>query len=163
VAVRIYSLAKDIGLDSKELVDLCTRLGILNKGSALASLDDDEIVKIKRHLAEKSAPAAAAPAAPAPTREPVKEAPIRDPGARFGAAKRDLAASAKKAPIQTKRDEDRSDESSESVEVELVADPVAEPAVAVDQTETISPSPTPSVAVAEPPATLSPPQSGRAC
>jgi len=66
VAVRIYSLAKDIGLDSKELVDLCTRLGILNKGSALASLDDDEITKIKKHLAEKAAPAAVAQPVPAP-------------------------------------------------------------------------------------------------
>ena len=35
VAVRIYTLAKDLKLDSKELVDLCTRAGIQDKGSAL--------------------------------------------------------------------------------------------------------------------------------
>lgn len=102
MAVRIYSLAKDVGLDSKELVDLCTRLGILNKGSALASLDDDEIVKIKKHLAEKAASAPPAPPAPIPTREPIKEAPIREPGARLGAAKRDLAA-AKRAALSSKQ------------------------------------------------------------
>ena len=38
MAVRIYTLAKDLKLDSKELVDLCTRAGIQDKGSALASM-----------------------------------------------------------------------------------------------------------------------------
>ncbi|MFN7844574.1 MAG: translation initiation factor IF-2 N-terminal domain-containing protein, partial [Pirellula sp.] len=137
MAVRIYSLAKDIGLDSKELVDLCTRLGILNKGSALASLDDDELTKIKKHLAEKSAPAAAAPATPTPTREPIKEVPIRDPGARFGAAKRDLAATAKRSPPQTKRDDSQPEDSSQSDEVEWVVEPVSEPVVDEEPSEGI--------------------------
>jgi translation initiation factor IF-2 len=94
VAVRIYSLAKDLGLDSKELVDLCTKIGIQGKGSALASLEDDEIARIKRHLEEKSAPppaAASSVQAVKPVREPIKEAPIRDLGARVGGAKRDLS------------------------------------------------------------------------
>ena len=59
MAVRIYSLAKELGLDSKELVDLCTRIGILNKGSALASLEDDEISRVKKHLATAATPPAA--------------------------------------------------------------------------------------------------------
>jgi translation initiation factor IF-2 len=91
VAVRIYSLAKDLGLDSKELVDLCTRIGIQGKGSALASLEDDEIARIKRHLEEKAAPVATAPPPVSkPVREPVKDAPIRELG-RPGVAKRDLS------------------------------------------------------------------------
>lgn len=100
VAVRIYSLAKDLGMDSKELVDLCTRIGIQGKGSALASLEDEEIVRIKRHIEEKAAPAAAASAAPQvvkPIREPIKEAPKRDLSQRIGGAKRDLSASRTKA------------------------------------------------------------------
>ncbi len=99
MAVRIYSLAKDLGMDSKELVDLCTRIGIQGKGSALASLEDEEIVRIKRHIEEKAAPAAAAPAAPQvvkPIREPIKEAPKRDLSQRIGGAKRDLSASRSK-------------------------------------------------------------------
>ena len=99
MAVRIYSLAKDLGLDSKELVDLCTRLGIQGKGSALASLEDEEIARIKRHMEEKSAHAAAAASASAsagvlpskPSREPIKDTPIRDLTGRLGAAKRDLS------------------------------------------------------------------------
>lgn len=48
---RIYALAKELSIDSKDLVDLCTKLGILNKGSALASLEDDEVARIEKHLA----------------------------------------------------------------------------------------------------------------
>jgi translation initiation factor IF-2 len=64
VPTRIYALAKDLKLDSKELVDLCTKAGIPGKGSALASLEDDEVVKLKAYLeghSKKSAPATAAP------------------------------------------------------------------------------------------------------
>ncbi|HYO24914.1 MAG TPA: translation initiation factor IF-2 N-terminal domain-containing protein, partial [Lacipirellulaceae bacterium] len=50
MAVRIYSLAKELKLDSKELVDLCTQIGISGKGSALASLTDDEEVKVRDYL-----------------------------------------------------------------------------------------------------------------
>jgi translation initiation factor IF-2 len=52
LAVRIYSLAKELKIDSKELVDICTRAGITGKGSALASLADDEVVRLKEYLAE---------------------------------------------------------------------------------------------------------------
>jgi translation initiation factor IF-2 len=93
VAIRIYSLAKDLGLDSKELVDLCARIGIQGKGSALASLEEDEIARIKKHLEEKAAPAAApAKEAPKPTRDVTKDAPIRDLGAKVAAPKRDISA-----------------------------------------------------------------------
>jgi translation initiation factor IF-2 len=74
VAVRIYSLAKELGLDSKELADLCARIGILNKGSALASLEDEEVAKVKKHLAAAAMPAAPKSAAAAP---PVALAPER--------------------------------------------------------------------------------------
>jgi translation initiation factor IF-2 len=47
---RIYSLAKELKIDSKELVDICTKAGITGKGSALASLDDDEVVRLKEFL-----------------------------------------------------------------------------------------------------------------
>ena len=48
---RIYALAKELTMDSKELVDLCTKIGIQNKGSALASLEDDEVERIQKYLA----------------------------------------------------------------------------------------------------------------
>jgi translation initiation factor IF-2 len=54
-------LAKELKVDSKELVDLCTAIGIGGKGSALASLSDDEVVKVREHL--KGGPGGARPAA----------------------------------------------------------------------------------------------------
>ncbi len=96
MAVRIYSLAKDLGLDSKELVDLCTRLGIQGKGSALASLEDEEIARIKKHIDDKSAqasqPAPAAPQVVKPVREAMKDTPVRDLNAKLGSSRRDLTA-----------------------------------------------------------------------
>jgi translation initiation factor IF-2 len=57
LAVRIYSLAKELKFDSKELVDICAKAGITGKGSALASLADDEVVRLKEYLASRSRPA----------------------------------------------------------------------------------------------------------
>jgi translation initiation factor IF-2 len=62
VPTRIYSLAKDLNIDGKKLVELCTKAGIQGKGSALASLEDDEVVKLKAFLEGGAAKQAAAPA-----------------------------------------------------------------------------------------------------
>src|SRR5687768_16742294 len=62
VPTRIYSLAKDLNIDGKKLVELCTKAGIQGKGSALASLEDDEVVKLKAFLEAGAAKQAAAPA-----------------------------------------------------------------------------------------------------
>jgi len=61
LAVRIYALAKELNLDSKELVDICSRAGIPGKGSALASLDEEEIAKVKQHLSGGASPGKARP------------------------------------------------------------------------------------------------------
>ena len=57
MAVRIYSLAKELKFDSKELVDICAKAGITGKGSALASLADDEVARLKEYLASRTRPA----------------------------------------------------------------------------------------------------------
>ena len=77
MAVRIYTLAKELKIDSKELVELCTRAGIQDKGSALASMTDEEVAKLKEFIAAKSRPPerpAAAPVRPATPPAPVKPA-----------------------------------------------------------------------------------------
>ena len=48
--IRIYALAKELKIDSKALVDVCTKAGVTGKGSALASLSDDEAAKVKAYL-----------------------------------------------------------------------------------------------------------------
>ncbi len=76
MAVRIYTLAKELKIDSKELVDLCTRAGIQDKGSALASMSDEEVAKLKEFIAAKSRPPERPPVAAAgKPMAPVKPAP----------------------------------------------------------------------------------------
>lgn len=60
--VRIYALAKEFNLDSKDLVDIVKKAGITGKGSALASLDDEEAQRVRDHLAGSSAAPATKPA-----------------------------------------------------------------------------------------------------
>jgi translation initiation factor IF-2 len=76
LAVRIYSLAKDLKIDSKELVDICAQIGISGKGSALASLTDDEVAKLQDYFKGGAKPAArggtATIAAPERPREPAR-------------------------------------------------------------------------------------------
>jgi translation initiation factor IF-2 len=76
VAVRIYTLAKELKIDSKELVELCARAGIHDKGSALASMTDQEVAKLKEFIASKSRPAER-PAAAKPPAKPPATATLR--------------------------------------------------------------------------------------
>lgn len=69
---RIYALAKELAMDSKDLVELCKKIGIKNKGSALASLEDDEVAKLESHL--NSAGSEPEPA------KPKLDAPVRNSG-----------------------------------------------------------------------------------
>ena len=48
--IRIYALAKELKIDNKKLVDICTRAGITGKGSALASLSDEEAARLKAFM-----------------------------------------------------------------------------------------------------------------
>ena len=50
MSIRIYALAKELRVDHKRLVEACKEVGIAGKGSALASLSDDEVGLIKEHL-----------------------------------------------------------------------------------------------------------------
>jgi translation initiation factor IF-2 len=117
LAVRIYALAKELKLDSKELVDICTKAGFPGKGSALASLTDDEAEKVKQFMkggSPKGKSSAAAPPVPQrpadlsrTSKMPVivspKPAPVRpkqapsDEGALAPAEEHQLSASAASA------------------------------------------------------------------
>ncbi|WDQ14546.1 translation initiation factor IF-2 [Rhodopirellula sp. P2] len=78
--VRIYALAKELNLDSKELVDVVKKAGITGKGSALASLSDEEAQQVRGHLAGSAAKSESKPKVAPPKKDtptaPV--APVRD-------------------------------------------------------------------------------------
>lgn len=69
---RIYAFAKELGLDNKDLLDICEKANIKGKGSALASLDEDEMTVIRNFIAGSSAsapePEPTSPAAGVPVR-----------------------------------------------------------------------------------------------
>lgn len=71
---RIYALAKDLKIENKRLVDICNQIGITGKGSALASLSDEEVVAIKAYLEKTKAarPAAGSAATGARVAAPVR-------------------------------------------------------------------------------------------
>ena len=70
MAIRIYQLAKQLKIDNKALVETCKKLGIEGKGSALASLSDEQVAAIKEHMSGGRKPAAPEPEPVAlPTRE----------------------------------------------------------------------------------------------
>ena len=66
MALRIYALAKELNIDSKILVELCQKAGVTGKGSALASLTDEETTTVRSFLSHGGAKAQAAPAPPRP-------------------------------------------------------------------------------------------------
>ena len=85
MAVRIYTLAKELKLDSKELVEICSRAGIHDKGSALASLSDEEVAKLREFMSAKSKP---------PERPPVAQAAVKPPPAKTALRREDYIAPA---------------------------------------------------------------------
>lgn len=89
---RIYALAKELSIDSKELVDLCLKLGIQNKGSALASLEEDEVARIQKYLAGGDAKPVAPekPKAGTVDAPPVRTAPLGPLANRATGRPRDL-------------------------------------------------------------------------
>ncbi len=98
--IRIYALAKELKIDSKDLADLCVKAGIPGKGSALASLDDDEVVKLKAYLAgptKKAPPPAARPLEPIPPGGPSFFPPAPGPNVKLATpAEREKVAQAAK-------------------------------------------------------------------
>jgi translation initiation factor IF-2 len=75
--IRIFALAKELGLDSKDLIQHCIDAGLDVKSSPLASISPAERDLLMDHL--KSAGAQANPtAAAADTKAPVREAPTRE-------------------------------------------------------------------------------------
>lgn len=131
MAIRIYTFAKDLGLDNKALLDICEKLGVHGKGSALASLSDEEIAKIKKYLdgsSEKTAaPNAAASAA-------VQAAPPTRPNApldRLRSNDRPKVLDRPKRPVGRGSGEKPESQEPEIAVREAVAEPIVEAPPAV--------------------------------
>lgn len=71
--IRIFSLAKELGMDSKVLIEHCRAAGLTVKGSALASISPEEKELVLRHMenAESGEKEDQAAVADVPSREDV--------------------------------------------------------------------------------------------
>ena len=52
--IRVYELAKELGLDNKALIVLCEQLGMEDKGSHSNSLSDEEADRIRRYVIRRA-------------------------------------------------------------------------------------------------------------
>ncbi len=75
--IRIFTLAKELNMDSKLLIEYCQKLGIILKNSALASISPEEKERVLA-LIKEGASASLAPEKPEPM-APVREAPRQIP------------------------------------------------------------------------------------
>ncbi|MDB5392190.1 MAG: translation initiation factor [Planctomycetaceae bacterium] len=71
--IRIFALAKELSMDSKDLIEACAKVGIILKNSALASISPEEKDKVLEFL-KGSSPVAQAPSKAVPV-VPVRETP----------------------------------------------------------------------------------------
>jgi len=71
--IRIFSLAKELGMDSKVLIEHCRAAGLTVKGSALASISPEEKDLVMRHMEGANGDASESPAEAAelPSRQDV--------------------------------------------------------------------------------------------
>ncbi len=73
--IRIFALAKELGIDSKDLIEHCNAAGIKLKNSPLASISPEERDRVLQQM-KKGSPSVAAP----PATEDVQMTPfVRDP------------------------------------------------------------------------------------
>ncbi|MCH7686702.1 MAG: translation initiation factor IF-2 N-terminal domain-containing protein, partial [Planctomycetes bacterium] len=84
--IRVFALAKELGLDSKELIDHCNHAGIQLKNSALASITQDEKDVVLQYLNEQRSAGTA-------TATQERLSPARDESRDFGGKVRAIPAS----------------------------------------------------------------------
>lgn len=63
LSIRIHQLAKQLGMESRALVELCAEVGLGGK-TALSSLTDEEVAKVKAYLKSRSSRPATTSASP---------------------------------------------------------------------------------------------------
>ena len=76
LAIRIFALAKELGIESKELIEYCNQAGVKAKNSALASISPEQRDVVVGYIEQRSK------SAPEQSRNPM--APVREEPAETG-------------------------------------------------------------------------------
>ena len=56
MAIRIFALAKELGIESKELIEYCNQAGVQAKNSALASISPEQRDVVLSYIEQKGKP-----------------------------------------------------------------------------------------------------------
>ncbi|HSG73455.1 MAG TPA: translation initiation factor IF-2 N-terminal domain-containing protein, partial [Planctomycetaceae bacterium] len=164
--VRVFALAKELGIDSKDLIQYCSDVGIQVKSSALASITPEERDRVVAYYEQQSA-AGSSGASKTEELVPVRrEPPIdrsgkvrklqpRTPKPRTVAEAADAKAAAEGAPAAGESEKAEaadvvSQEEQTSEEADVTAQQVGESAA--DETESAAPSEPAGQGVTRPPA-----------
>lgn len=118
--IRIFSLAKELDMDSKVLIEHCRAAGLTVKGSALASISPEEKTLVLAIIAGSAAPASAAVAVEDPLTPSRRTSPLGGGSDRV----RDL-----RGMQPRQRQIDQVDQVAETVVAELEEEATEQPAV----------------------------------
>ncbi|MBO5436215.1 MAG: hypothetical protein J6A23_01010, partial [Thermoguttaceae bacterium] len=56
MSIRVFALAKDLNVDKNLVMEWCSQNGLVTMGrSALASISDEDAVKVREHFAKGTA------------------------------------------------------------------------------------------------------------
>lgn len=118
--IRIFALAKELGLDSKVLIDYASEAGVQVKNSALASVSPEERDAILQHIESRDSAGTTATAV-----EPM--APVRDPSREVSGRVRTIAAPAAKSRAEEPAGEPEEEATPVAAEPEVAPEPDTEP------------------------------------
>lgn len=156
MAIRIFALAKELGIESKELIEYCNQAGVKAKNSALASISPEQRDVVINYIQQKGQTAPAETHGPlAPMREESRESggkvrKIEVSGRQAGRSSRTAGAGTATVERETELDAPDSELESPETDVEDFAEEETEAASAVteeveeaetehaDETETVA-------------------------
>lgn len=142
--IRLFALAKELGIDSKDLIEHCNSAGIKVKNSPLASISPEEKDLVLSHMKNAGSSEAAAPP------DEAQMTPFAPPAAReVGGKIRSIRPVVSRPPLQRERP-------APPVE-EIPEPPQAEPVAHVEAKEAPPAEPAPPTTVASAPPVAEPP------
>ncbi len=148
--VRVYALAKELKLDTKDILDLCHELGYPSIKNQLSGLEPDHVVALKKRVKDGPKSGGSAPSAPA------KTAPVAGPPRTLETKVRTLPPPKVSKPVETVEPAHAVETPYAPVTFEAPPEPVDEsPAVVAEAPVELQPA-EPALPSAPPPSSVMP-------
>jgi translation initiation factor IF-2 len=125
--IRIFALARDLGLDSKVLIELCEEAGVKLR-NALATISEEERDQVVAYVRKKGTPVNQ-------TAVPVEVTPVREPVAQGGRVRVIGTGSVRSTSTRQSDSEEEQEESLEATSEEVAPEPSSEEVVTAVEVE----------------------------